>query len=347
MKINGTIIGKDFPTYIIAELSSNHNQKIETALSLIEKAKECGANAIKLQTYTPETITINCDNDYFRIKNNGLWDGRVLYDLYKEAYTPWKWYPRLKQKAEELGLDIFSSPFDVTAVDFLETMDVPAYKIASFEVTDHILLKKVASTGKPVILSTGITELYEIAETIKILKDHGTKDICILKCTSAYPAKLEDANIKTIKNIRKTFNCVAGLSDHTLGIEVPIASVCMGARIIEKHFTLDRNSGGPDDAFSLEPEEFKKMVDSVRRVEKCLGKVKYEKSLNENKNRMFRRSLFVVRDINKGNIITEEDVRSIRPSDGLHTRHYDNILGRRVNQDIKRGTPLLLSYVEW
>ncbi len=340
MKINNTNIGDNFPTYIVAELSANHNQNIDTAIQLIHAAKDCGANAVKLQTYTPDTITIDCHNDYFKIKDNELWKDKYLYDLYKEAYTPWEWFPKLKEEATKLGLDIFSSPFDPTAVDFLESMDVPAYKVASFEVTDHILLRKIAQTQKPVILSTGITELDEISEAIKILRANGTTDLCVLKCTSAYPAKIEDANLKTIQNIKETFNCVAGLSDHTLGIEVPIAAVCLGAKFIEKHFTLDRNGGSPDDAFSLEPSEFKQMVDSIRKVEAAVGRVKYEKSNNEKKSNIFRRSLFVVEDTKKGERFTKENVRSIRPGNGLHTRYYDNVLKSVCTQDIKRGTPL-------
>lgn len=346
MKINNNHIGYNYPTYIIAELSANHNQNIDNAIKLIHEAKKCGANAIKLQTYTPDTMTLNCDNEYFQINNDSLWDGRTLYNLYQEAYTPWEWVPILKKEAESLGLDLFSTPFDTTAVDYLEEQGMPAYKIASFEVCDHTLLKRIAKTGKPIILSTGICELDELAESVKILRENGCKNLCILKCTSAYPAKLEDANLKTITNIKETFDCIVGLSDHTLGIEVPIAAVCLGAKVIEKHFTLDRNGGSPDDKFSLEPDEFKQMVESVRKVEKAIGKIKYEKSNNEKKNKIFKRSLFIVENIKKGELFTEKNIRSIRPGYGLHTRYYDEIIGKRANQDLVKGIPMKWNYIE-
>lgn len=340
MKIGTKKIGPNEPTFIIAELSANHGQNIENAIKLINIAKEAGADAIKLQTYTPDTMTIDCDNEYFQIKSGTVWDGNTLYNLYKTAYTPWEWHKQLKIEANNLGLEFFSTPFDPSAVDFLETLEVPCYKVASFEVMDHILLKKIARTGKPVIISTGITELPEIAEAIDILRDNGAGEICVLKCTSSYPAPIEDANLNTIKNISKTFNCISGLSDHTLGIEIPIAAVCLGARIIEKHFTLSRQSGSPDDAFSLEPHEFKQMVEGIRKVEKAIGIVKYKKSNNEKKSLQFRRSLFVVKDINQGEDFTEENVRSIRPGYGLHTRYYDKILGKFAKKSVTRGTPL-------
>lgn len=340
LRINNNIIGPGNPTYIIAELSCNHNQNYENAIKLVHAAKEVGANAIKLQTYTPDTITLDCDNDYFKIKSGTLWDGLTLYELYSKAYTPWKWHEGIKNEAEKIGLDFFSSPFDVTAVEFLEKMNVPAYKVASFEVSDHILLKKIANTGKPVIISTGATELAEISEAVNLLKSNGTKDICILKCTSAYPAPIKDANLKTIQNIIETFNCISGLSDHTSGIEIPIAAVCLGASIIEKHFTLDKNSGSPDDKFSLEPYEFKQMVDSIRKIEKAIGRVKYNKSSTEKNNFIFKRSLFAVKDIMKGESFTNDNIKSIRPSHGLHTKYYNDILGKIASKNIERGTPM-------
>lgn len=340
-KIGRHSIGEHFPTFIIAELSANHNQNYDNAVKLIHEAYKAGANAVKLQTYTPDTITLNCDKSYFQLKDKGtLWDGQTLYNLYSKAYTPWEWHKPLKEEANKLGMELFSSPFDVTAVDYLEKIDFPAYKIASFEVTDHILLKRVAQTGKPVILSTGITELGEIYEAVEILKKYGSKQICILKCTSAYPASLEDANLKTIQAIKDEFDVIAGLSDHTTGVEVPIASVCLGARIIEKHFTLDKNSGSPDDAFSLNPVEFKQMVDSVRNVEKAIGKVKFEKSAREKRNRFLTRSLFVCQDVKTGDIISKDNIRSVRPHNGMHTKHYDHLLGRTFKKDVEYGEPL-------
>lgn len=340
IKINNSLLGKGHPTYIVAEISCNHKQDLNLAIKLIHEAKKAGANAVKFQTYTPDTLTLNCDNEYFKIKGGTIWDGKTLYELYNEAYTPWDWFKILKDEADKIGIDFFSSVFDETSIELLESLDVPVYKIASFEVTDHIILKKVAKTGKPVILSTGICELPEIAEAVNILKNNGCHDIIVLKCTSAYPASIEDANLKTIKNISKTFDVLAGLSDHTLDIEVPIVSVCLGACFIEKHFTLSRNIGSHDDKFSLEPLEFKKMVDSVRKAEKAIGKVKYKKSNNEKKSNIFRRSLFVTENMKKGDIFTEKNVKSIRPGYGLHTRYYDNVIGSVCTTDIVFGTPL-------
>lgn len=346
MQINKSQIGPGHPTYIVAELSCNHNQNFELAKKLVIAAKESGADAIKLQTYRPDTITLKCDNEYFQIKNGTLWDGSTLYDLYSKAFTPWEWHLPLKTLASDLGLDFFSSPFDITAVDFLEELNVPCYKVASFEVNDHILLKKIAQTKKPVILSTGTSELSEIADAVSILKENGTTQLCILKCTSEYPAPIEKANLKTIKNMAQTFNCVAGLSDHTLGIEVPIAAVCLGANFIEKHFTLDKLSGSPDDAFSLEPAEFKQMVSSIRIVEKALGSIDYCKHLNPQKNIIFRRSLFAVRDISKGEVFSENNVKSVRPGYGLHTKYYPQVLGKKASKNIEFGTPLSWSHID-
>lgn len=339
MKINNTNIGIYHPTYFIAELSCNHNQDKSVALTLIKEAHACGANAIKLQTYTPDTITINCNTEYF-INRDNIWEGQTLYDLYSKAYTPWEWHKELKEYANSLGMDLFSSPFDTTAVDFLESLDMPAYKIASFEITDHVLIKKIAQTGKPVIISSGMASKGELEEAVNLLRENGTTQICMLKCTSAYPAKPEQANLLTIKNMMESFNVIGGLSDHTLGIEVPIASVCLGARIIEKHFTLSRESGSADDAFSLTPSEFKQMIDSVRIVEKTLGEIKYGGVKKEQQSKNYRRSLFVVKDIKKGEVFSSENVRSIRPSHGLHTKYYEDILGKTAREDIEFGTPL-------
>ena len=276
LEIKGEKMGKNFPVFIIAEMSANHLQKFDNAVKIIKAAKEAGANAIKLQTYTPDTITINCNNEYFQIKQGTLWDGQTLYELYKKAYTFWEWQPKLKKIAEEEGLIFFSSVFDKTAVDFLERINVPAYKIASFEITDIPLIEYVVSKGKPIIISTGIATLSDIEEAVNACKRMGNEQIALLKCVSTYPTPLEDVNLRTIPNLADTFKTVVGLSDHTLGISAPIASVALGACIIEKHLTLDRKLGGPDAAFSLEPEEFKTMVKSVREVEKALGKVSYE-----------------------------------------------------------------------
>jgi pseudaminic acid synthase len=345
--INNRTIGYGFPTYIIAELSCNHNQDINLAYKLIDAAHESGADAIKLQTYTPDTMTIDCEKPIFKDCLKGtLWEGQTLYQLYSKAYTPWEWHKELKDYANSKGLDLFSSPFDVTAVDFLESLDVPAYKIASFEITDHILIKKIAQTKKPVLISSGMASLSELNDAVSLLREHGTTQIAMLKCTSAYPAKPEDANLNTIKHMMETFNVIGGLSDHTLGVEVPIASVVLGARVIEKHFKLTDDSGSEDDAFSLKPDEFKKMVDSVRIVEKTLGNIHYDGVNSESKSKKFRRSLFIVKDVKKGELFTEENVKSIRPANGLHTRFYKDVLGKKARVDIEKGTPLGWDIIE-
>ncbi|HUS51432.1 MAG TPA: pseudaminic acid synthase [Candidatus Paceibacterota bacterium] len=339
-KIKNKKIGGNNPVFIIAEMSANHLQKFDNAVKLIKVAKEAGADAVKLQTYTPDTITIDCNNEYFQIKQGTLWDGQTLYQLYKKAYTPWEWQPKLKEIAEDEGLICFSSVFDKTAVDFLEKMNVPAYKIASFEITDIPLIEYVASKGKPIIISTGIATLSDIEEAVNACKRMGNEQIALLKCVSAYPTPLEDVNLRTIPNLADTFKTVVGLSDHTLGISVPIASVALGVCIIEKHLTLDRKLGGPDAAFSLEPDEFKAMVKSVREVEKALGKVSYELTEKIKKSHEFSRSLFVVKDMRAGETFTEKNIRSIRPGYGLHPKYYDVILGKKVKTDIKKGSPL-------
>ena len=341
INIGSSSFGFKKPTFIIAELSANHNQDFELAVKTIKAMKEAGADAIKLQTYTPDTITIDCDNEYFQEIHKGtLWEGKTLYELYREAYTPWEWQPKLKKIAEDSGLLCFSSAFDKSAVDFLEKMNVPAYKVASFEITDIPLIEYIASKGKPVIMSTGIATLSDIEEAVNACKRMGNEQIALLKCTSAYPAPIEEANLKTIPNLKETFGTVVGLSDHTLGSSVAIASVALGAKIIEKHFILDRNIGGPDVAFSMEPEEFKQMIKSIREVEKALGKVNYELSEKVKKNRVFARSLFVVKDIKKGETFTEENVKSIRPGHGLQPKYYDKVIGKKSVKDIKRGAPV-------
>jgi pseudaminic acid synthase len=343
--INGHIIGTDAPVYIVAEMSANHGQNFEQAVKILHAAKEAGADAVKLQTYTPDTITINCSNQYFKISKGTIWEGRNLYDLYGEAYTPWEWQPKLKKIANDLRLDLFSTPFDYTAVDFLEAMDVPAYKIASFEIVDLPLVRRIAQTGKPIILSTGMATLAEIEESVQIIRSAGNDQIVLLKCTSCYPALPEEMNLRTIPHLAATFNTPVGLSDHTLSIAVPIAAVAMGARIIEKHFCLSRNIPGPDSAFSLEPREFKEMVEAVRVAEKALGEICYKVTENELVSRTFRRSLFVVKDMKSGEVFTKDNVRSIRPGYGLHTRYLNVILGLHARQNIQRGTPLDWSLV--
>lgn len=344
IQINGRKIGQDEPTYIVAEMSANHHQKFDEAIKLVKAAKDAGADAIKLQTYTADTITLNCKNPFFRIGEGTIWAGRNLYDLYSEAYTPWEWQPKLKGIAEEMGLDCFSSPFDVSAVDFLEKMDVPAHKIASFELVDIPLLKKLAGTGKPLILSIGMASLAEIEEGVNAIRSassmSGGIELVLLKCASAYPALPEEMNLRAIPFMADYFDVPVGLSDHTLGIAVPVAAIALGACMVEKHLTLSRSNPSPDSAFSLEPAEFKAMVEAVRTAEKALGEERYEMSSREEKNRIFRRSLFVVKTICEGEIFTEEYVRSIRPAYGLHPRHLPEVIGRKAAQDIEMGTPL-------
>lgn len=327
-------------TLIVAELSANHNQDFTIAKSTIKAAKDAGADAIKLQTYTADTLTIDCDNEYFQIKQGTIWDGTTLYKLYQQASTPWDWQPELKKVAEDVGLLFFSTPFDASAVDFLEGMGVPFYKIASFEITDTLLIEYIASKGKPVIISTGVATLADIEQAVSACKRVGNADICLLKCTSAYPAPIDEANLVTIPNMRETFGFPAGLSDHTLGSTVAVAAVALGAQIIEKHFILDRTIGGPDALFSMEPAEFKQMVESIRTVERALGRVSYDLSPQGLKNREFSRSLFVVRDMAAGEVFTTANVRSIRPGFGLPPKCLPKVIGRRAKLAIKAGMPL-------
>jgi N-acetylneuraminate synthase len=333
--------------YVVAELSANHNQDFSRAVRIIEAAKQAGADAVKLQTYTPDTITLNSDKEYFRVGGGTIWDGRNLHELYGEAYTPWEWQPRLKRLADDIGLDLFSTPFDVSAVDFLEKMmNVPAHKVASFELVDIPLIQRIARTGKPMIMSTGMATVEEIEEALGTARQAGATQIALLKCTSSYPAPDEEMNLRTIPEISRRFGVPAGLSDHTMGIAAPVAAVALGACIIEKHLTLSRSDPGPDSTFSLEPQEFKAMVDAVRVAEKALGEVQFGCSAKEAASRAFRRSLFVVEDVKSGQRFTSENVRSIRPGQGLHTRYFTEIIGRTATRNIERGTPLSWDLVD-
>ena len=344
MKISGFEIGNK-KVFIVAELSANHGGSLEVARKTIRAAKRAGADAIKLQTYTPDTITIDCDKDDFMLNQGTIWDGQTLYDLYKKAYTPWEWHKELFDVAKEEGLICFSSPFDKTAVDFLEDLDVPAYKIASFEITDIPLIEYVASKGKPVIISTGIAAYEDIKLAVDTCRKQGNEQIVLLKTTSQYPAKIEDANLKMIPDMSERFGVLTGLSDHTQGIIVPVVATALGAVMIEKHFILDRSIGGPDVSFSLDEKEFTKMVEEVRNAEKSLGKVDYTLTDKMKGSRQFSRSLYVVKDIKKGDVFTEDNVRSIRPGFGLHPKYVSAVLGKKANRDITRGTALRLDDV--
>jgi pseudaminic acid synthase len=345
IQIGKRSVGSGQPTYLIAEMSANHGQKFEKAVEIIDAAKDAGADAVKLQTYTPDTMTMASDREEFRIRGGTIWDGRNLHDLYIEAYTPWEWQPRLKKVAEDLGMDCFSSAFDSTAVDFLEQMNVPAHKLASFELVDIPLIQKMACTGKPLIISTGMATVAEIEEAMESARAAGATQIALLKCTSAYPALAEEMNLRTIPEMARRFGVPVGLSDHTMGIAVPVAAVALGACIIEKHLTLSRSVAGPDSAFSLEPHEFKAMVDAVRTAEKALGEVHFGLTDKEEASRAHRRSLFVVEDVEQGEAFTGDNVRSIRPGNGLHPRHLTEVLGKSAARGIKRGTPLRWEFV--
>ncbi len=339
MRIAGRPLGPEHPPYVIAELSGNHNQSIDTAIQLIEAAKAQGADAVKLQTYTPDTMTLDLAKPPFLIEG-GLWEGRTLYDLYREAHTPWDWFPKLMAAAARVKIACFSSPFDATAVDFLETLNVPAYKVASFELCDHALIRKIAMTGKPMIVSTGQSSLAEIDDGVRIAREAGAKEIVLLHCVSAYPAPPESMNLRTIPHLGTAFGVPAGLSDHTRGNAAAVASVALGACMIEKHFTLSRAAGGPDSSFSMEPHELADLVTSVNAAWRALGKVEYTLEKSEEENRTFRRSLFVVKDVKAGTILTAEHVRAIRPGQGLEPRYLDRVLGAVAQVDIARGTPL-------
>lgn len=329
-------------TFIIAELSANHNQDIEIAKQSIQAAKDSGADAVKLQTYTADTMTIQCDNQYFTDLLRGtIWEGKNFYELYQEAYTPWEWHSKLFDYARnKVGIDIFSSPFDPTAVDFLEQFDPSYYKIASFEIFDIPLIEYVARKGRPIIISTGIATLADIELAVETCRRVGNNNIILLKCTSSYPAPLEEANLLTIPNMKETFGVEVGLSDHTFGVNAAIAAVALGSTVIEKHFILDRSMGGPDSSFSMEPSDFKIMVDSIREVEKALGKVSYELTEKAAGSKIFGRSLFVIEDAKAGELVTNNNVRSIRPGYGLPPKYLNQILGKHFTHDVKRGTPL-------
>jgi pseudaminic acid synthase len=339
IEIAGRPIGPDHSPYVIAELSANHNGKLETALRIIEEAKKAGADAVKLQTYKPDTITLNCDSEDFKIRG-GLWDGRTLYELYEEAHMPWDWHKPLFDRARQLGITIFSSPFDNTAIDLLEDLNAPAYKIASFEAVDLPLIKYAASTGKPMIISTGMADAQEIQEAIDAALEGGCKQLAVLHCVSGYPAPAEDYNLRTIPDMIERFGLVTGLSDHTLDNTTAITSVAMGASIIEKHFTLDRSGGGPDDSFSLEPAELTALCKDSKTAWAVLGKVDYARKSSELGNVKFRRSLYFVKDLMPGDVVTAEAIRCVRPGFGLPPKHFDTVLGMRITNEVKANTPV-------
>jgi pseudaminic acid synthase len=343
MNIGGKQISRGSAVLIIAELSANHNGSLEVAIETIRAAKRAGADAVKLQTYTADTITINSRKPDFMIKGT-IWEGRSLYDLYQEAHTPWEWHPRLFEVAAEEGLICFSSPFDTTAVDFLESLNTPGYKIASFEITDTPLIEYVASKGKPVILSTGIATMEDIELALDACRRMGNNDIALLKCTSSYPAPIEEANLIMIKDMAERYGLITGLSDHTLGSTAPVVAACFGAKIIEKHFIIDRAIGGPDASFSMNEEEFTQMVKAVREAEKAIGVVDYQLTEKQIKGRDFSRSLYVVKDIKAGEVITEENVRSIRPGFGMHPKYYKEVMGKAVNKNVEMGERLDVNF---
>lgn len=347
LTIGNKIIEANASVYVIAELSGNHNMDFDRAVEILQAAKEAGADAIKIQTYTADTITLDCDDPCFQITQGTIWDGTTLHKLYENAYTPWEWQPKLQKIANDLGMDFFSSSFDFTSVDFLENMNVPAYKIASFEITDIPLIRKVAKLRKPVIISTGIATLADVELAVKTCKEAGNEDVILLKCCSAYPTPYEDINLRTMINLADTFDCIVGLSDHTMGDTVAVASVAMGAKVVEKHLTLRRADGGVDSAFSMEPEEFKHMVEHIRIVEKAMGKVTYELTDKQKGERQHARSLFIAQDMKAGESLNESNMRSVRPADGLHTMYYYELLGKRVKRDVKLGTPLSWDLIDY
>lgn len=345
IKINrDTIIGEKTSTYIIAEMSANHAGSIERAKEIIHAAKDAGADCIKIQTYTPDTMTIDCDNEYFHIAD-GTWEGENLYHLYEKAYTPWEWQVELKEEAERVGIDFLSTPFDKSSVDFLEEMGVEFYKIASFELVDIPLIKYIASKQKPIIMSTGMSDLCEIDEAVTAIRSQGNNAIVLLRCASAYPAITDEMNLKTMQNMGEIFSVPVGLSDHSLGSVGAVTAVALGAKVIEKHFCLSRNIENPDASFSMEPEEFKQMVQDIRQAEKAIGVVSYGATKQEQSNIVFRRSIFAVKDIKKGEKLTEDNIRIIRPGYGLAPKHYEEIMGQVALQDIKYGTPLKMELI--
>ncbi len=345
-KIHQTSIGPGHPTYVIAELSANHNQQFDRAAQLVQAAGRAGVDAVKLQTYTADTITIDCEQPPFQIDQGTAWDGQTLHNLYRQAYTPWEWQPKLKRLANSLGMDCFSSPFDKSAVEFLVDMNVPAMKIASFELVDLGLLECVAKTGLPVIMSTGMASEQEISRAVRTLRQFGCSQIALLKCTSAYPAPETSMNLRTIPELSRQYQVPGGLSDHSLGNEAAIAAVALGANIVEKHLTLSRSDGGPDSCFSLEPDEFQQLVTSIRKTESALGTVHFGTTEFDERNRAFRRSLFVVKDVQAGDLLTNDNIRSIRPADGLEPRFLKEVLGKTAACDISRGSPLAWNHIE-
>lgn len=339
-KIGNKLIGENAPAFIVAELSANHNQDYHRAVEILHAAREAGADAVKLQTYTADTITIDCDDECFQINEGTIWDGTTLYRLYQEAYTPWEWQPRLMDEANKLGMECFSSPFDFTSVDFLQEMKVPAYKIASYEINDIPLIRKIARLHKPVILATGIAYPEDIERALTVCREEGNEDVILLKCVSSYPTPYEAVNLRVIPTLSKTYDCLTGISDHTMGTIVSAGAIPLGAKMVEKHLTLRRKDGGPDSAFSMEPEEFAQMVREIRILEKALGSSEYVLTDTQKLEHEGSRSLFVVQDIQPGEILTPENIRSIRPGNGLHTMYYEEVLGKTAKQFLKKGTPL-------
>ena len=341
MKIADKLIGKCHAPFIIAEMSGNHNQSLERALEIVEATAKTGAHALKIQTYTPDTMTLDLDEREFHIGDpNSLWANNSLYKLYGEAYTPWEWHKPIFDRARELGVIAFSTPFDDTAVDFLESLNVPCYKISSFENTDLPLIRRVAATGKPLIISTGMASIAELDDTVRVAREAGCKDLILLKCTSTYPATAENANILTIPHLRELFDCEVGLSDHTMGVGVSVTSIALGATVVEKHFTLNRADGGVDSSFSMEPAEMIQLVVETERAWQSLGKVSYGATVAEKKSIQFRRSLYIVKDLKAGDLLTEDNVRAIRPGLGLPTKYLEVVLGRAVKMDVRRGTAI-------
>lgn len=346
IKIGKYTIGLHHPPFVIAEMSGNHNQSIEKAYEIVDAAAKAGAHALKIQTYTPDTMTLDLAVNEFLIQDpKSLWNGKNLFQLYKEAMTPWEWHKSIKERTEKHGMLFFSTPFDFTAVDFLEELNVDFYKIASFENTDLPLIRKVAQTGKPIIISTGMASISELAESVEAARNAGCKDLILLKCTSAYPASAKDANLLTIPNMRELFNVEVGLSDHTLGVGVSIASVALGATVIEKHFALNRAEGGVDSAFSMEPAEFKLLVEESKKAWESLGKVSYERGEQETKSLIFRRSLYVAEDMKAGEVLTTKNLRAVRPGLGLPPKYYDQLLGKKIAKDTKKGTPISFNLI--
>lgn len=339
-KIGNRTVGENAPAFIVAELSANHNQDYHRAVEILHAAKEAGADAVKLQTYTADTITIDCDDECFQINEGTIWDGTTLYRLYQEAYTPWEWQPKLMEEANKLGMECFSSPFDFTSVDFLEEMNVPAYKIASYEINDIPLIRKIARLHKPMIFATGIAYPEDIERALTVCKEEENKDVILLKCVSSYPTPYEAVNLRVIPTLAKTYDCLTGISDHTMGTIVSAGAIPLGSKMVEKHLTLRRCDGGPDSAFSMEPEEFARMVKEIRILEKALGSSEYVLTDTQKLEHEGSRSLFVVQDIQSGEILTPENIRSIRPGNGLHTMYYEDVLGKYAKQFLKKGTPL-------